>query len=211
MQITALKTLSVLVLLATIAGCASKKTDDSRTVVETPEVAAATPAETAPPVAGSDMAPWTAEDAARAASESRAAAAAGASGSGGGWEGFESNKEHYTGDTGTRVVYFGFDQSGIPAAAYASLKAHAKHLAGKPAARLTINGHADERGTPEYNVALAERRAQSVVNFLVLNGASQSQLEVVSFGEEKPAELGHDEMSWAKNRRAELNYTAGQP
>ncbi len=204
MQITTLKTLLVLAFLAVIAGCASKKTDDSaRTVIETPAVAEATPAETAPPVEGSEMEPWTAGDA--------AAAAAGGTAGGGGWEGFESNPAHYTGDTGTRVVYFGFDQSGIPSAAYASLKAHAKHLAGKPAARLTINGHADERGTPEYNVALAERRAQSVVNFLVLNGAQKGQLEVVSFGEEKPAELGHDEMSWAKNRRAELNYTAGQP
>ncbi|MFZ5697844.1 MAG: peptidoglycan-associated lipoprotein Pal [Pseudomonadota bacterium] len=198
MRAISLKALSALVIVAAIAGCASKKTDDSAQTTVAP-AAQTTPVETAPvqaedvgmPMASdTDMQPMMAVDSA---------------------EGFESNPANYTGDTRTRVVYFAFDRAEIPQAAYATLKAHAKHLAGNPAARLTLEGHADERGTPEYNVALSERRAASVVNFLTLNGAKAAQIEVVSFGEEKPAELGHDELSWAKNRRAVLSYTASQP
>lgn len=193
MQSTPLKVLFALVLATVVVGCASKKTKDTTAVVTPPPVVETTPVVEPAVVEGSDLAPWAAGDGVM------------------GWQGFESNSANYSGDTRTRVIYFGFDQSAIPSAAYASLKAHAKHLAAKPAARLTVEGHADERGTPEYNIALAERRAQTVVNFLVLNGAKKAQLDVVSFGEEKPAELGHDEMAWAKNRRAVLSYTAGQP
>ena len=199
MRATSIKALSTLLLVAAVAGCASKKADDTAatTAPVTPPVTT-TPVEAAP-VEGTDVAPVDTVDSAEPVAANV------------GLDGFESNPAHYTGDTRTRVIYFAFDKSDIPSAAYATLKAHAQYLAGNASAKLIMEGHADERGTPEYNVALAERRAKSVVNFLVLNGAKASQFEVVSYGEEKPAELGSDELSWAKNRRAFLNYTAGQP
>jgi len=112
---------------------------------------------------------------------------------------------------GQRVVYFDFDKSAIRADAYEALQAHAQYLAGRQGATIRIEGHADERGTREYNMALGERRAKAVVSFLTANGASGAQLEVVSYGEEKPLADGHDEGSWAQNRRAELVYTAEAP
>lgn len=184
-----LQTFVALALAASIVGCASKKTDDSASSVQAPA-----PVQTAPaPVAPVEAAP--AQTDARDIS----------------WVGFENNPSNYTGDTRTRTIYFAFDRSEIPQAAYASLKAHAGHLAKTPSAKLRLEGHADERGTPEYNIALGERRGNSVRQFLVLSGAKSSQIEVISYGEEKPATLGSDELSWAKNRRAELVYTAGQP
>lgn len=110
-----------------------------------------------------------------------------------------------------RVVYFDFDKSAIRADAYEALQAHAQYLSGKQSATIRIEGHADERGTREYNMALGERRAKAVVSFLTANGAAGTQLEVVSYGEEKPLADGHEEGSWAQNRRAELVYTAEAP
>lgn len=198
MRATAVKSLTALLLVAAVAGCASKKTDDSAqtTTTATAPAAEVTPADTTG-VQGADTGVDSGVDTGSQAITS--------------WEGFENNPANYTGDTRTRTIYFAFDRSEIPQAAYATLKAHAKHLASNPAARLTVEGHCDERGTPEYNVALAERRAKSIISFLTLNGAKAAQLDVVSYGEEKPADLGHDELAWAKNRRGQLNYTAGQP
>lgn len=110
-----------------------------------------------------------------------------------------------------RVVYFDFDKSAIRADAYETLQAHAQYLANHQGATIRLEGHADERGTREYNMALGERRAKAVVSFLTANGAAGSQLEVVSYGEEKPLADGHEEGSWAQNRRAELVYTAEAP
>jgi len=110
-----------------------------------------------------------------------------------------------------RVVYFDFDKSAIRPDSEESLRAHAAYLASKPGAKVRLEGHADERGTREYNMALGERRAKAVVTFLTANGAGAAQLEVVSYGEERPAVDGHDEGSWAQNRRAELVYTAEAP
>lgn len=184
--------IAALALAVAATGCASKKTED---VVQPVAPQPVQPVQTAP-----------AEEPAAVESTDLGSSLAPIS-----WEGFESNPANYTGDTRTRVIYFAFDRSEIPAAAYDSLKAHAGHLAANGNARLRLEGHADERGTPEYNVALAERRGKAVQQFLVLNGAKASQLEMISYGEEKPAVLGSDELSWAKNRRVELVYTAGQP
>lgn len=112
---------------------------------------------------------------------------------------------------GQRVVYFDFDKSAIRADAYEALQAHAQYLANHQGSTIRIEGHADERGTREYNMALGERRAKAVVSFLTANGAGGAQLEVVSYGEEKPVADGHEEGSWAQNRRAELVYTAEAP
>lgn len=185
------KTLVAVALTVAIVGCASKKTDDSAQAAPAP-APVTTPVEQ-PVVEPVDVAP--AQPYAQEIS----------------WVGFENNPANYANDTSTRVIYFAFDRSEIPTAAYPSLRAHAKHLAATPSAKLRLEGHADERGTPEYNIALAERRGKSVQQFLVLNGAKASQLEVISYGEEKPVALGSDELSWAKNRRAELAYTAGNP
>jgi peptidoglycan-associated lipoprotein len=105
-----------------------------------------------------------------------------------------------------RVIYFGFDSNDIDQEAAAVLDAHARYLAAHPEVRLTVEGHTDERGSQEYNLALGERRAEAVKRALLLNGALAEQVEAVSFGEEKPALDGSNEEAWAKNRRAELVY-----
>ena len=105
----------------------------------------------------------------------------------------------------TRVVYFDYDSSAIVDAAMPMLKAHAAYLSEKGNS-ITVEGHADERGTREYNIALGERRADAVRRVLLANGVSASQIKVVSYGEERPAQLGHDESAWSKNRRSELMY-----
>jgi len=110
-----------------------------------------------------------------------------------------------------RVVYFDFDKANIRPEAIATLQAHAQYLSQTPGARVRIEGHADERGTREYNMALGERRAKAAASFLAANGASASQLEIISYGEERPVALGHDEGSWSQNRRSELNYTSEAP
>lgn len=124
---------------------------------------------------------------------------------------FHNHPSNYDGSTGSSVVYFGFDESSVPAAAFETLRAHATYLKSNSGAKLRLEGHGDERGTREYNVALGERRALAVEKFLRVQGVSSSQLETVSYGEEKPAAYGQDAMSWAKNRRVQLNYTAGKP
>ena len=87
-----------------------------------------------------------------------------------------------------------------------ALRGHAKYLVANPSANVVLEGHADERGTREYNMALGERRAKAIARVLTVNGVSSSQIELVSFGEEKPAVMGHNESSWAQNRRVELKY-----
>lgn len=126
-------------------------------------------------------------------------------------EGYHEHASLYDGTLSTRTVYFAFDRSDVPAAAITSLRAHADYLKRNPSARIRLEGHTDERGTREYNVALGERRSQSVERFLRVAGVSASQIETVSYGEEKPAAFGQDEMSWAKNRRVVINYLAGRP
>ncbi len=103
------------------------------------------------------------------------------------------------------TVYFGFDQDVIDAEYTEMLRLHAERML-QDGRSVTLEGHADERGTPEYNLALGERRAKAVAQLLRTFGVSNSQIEVVSFGEESPAVSGHDESTWAKNRRVELNY-----
>ena len=105
-----------------------------------------------------------------------------------------------------RGVYVDFDKSDIKGEFRDIIQAHAQYLANNANVSITLEGHADERGTREYNVALGERRANAVRDMLTLQGASSSQIRVVSYGEERPASLGHDEDSWALNRRAEFIY-----
>lgn len=110
-----------------------------------------------------------------------------------------------------RVVHFDYDSADLQQEAYPVLQAHAQFLKSNPSARMAVGGHTDERGTREYNMALGERRAKTVAAFLQSNGAGADQLEIVSFGEEKPLSTDDSEEAWSQNRRAELSYTVGQP
>jgi peptidoglycan-associated lipoprotein len=105
-----------------------------------------------------------------------------------------------------RTFYFDFDQSSIKSESRAALAAHAMFLAANPALKVVLEGHCDERGTKGYNIALGESRAKSIASFLKVNGVSDAQLEVVSYGEERAAELGQTEAAWAKNRRVYIEY-----
>jgi peptidoglycan-associated lipoprotein len=107
-----------------------------------------------------------------------------------------------------RVVYFDFDRADIKAEAAEILGCHGKYLRDRPSAMITLEGHADERGTREYNLGLGERRGNAVSGALQANGGAAGQLNVVSYGEERPAAEGHDESAWSKNRRVEIVYTA---
>ena len=101
------------------------------------------------------------------------------------------------------TFYFEYDSSDLKPEAMRALDVHAKDLKGN-GARVVLEGHTDERGTREYNMALGERRAKAVQRYLVLQGVSPAQLELVSYGEERPVATGNDEQSWAQNRRVEL-------
>ena len=104
------------------------------------------------------------------------------------------------------TIYFDFDKSMIKPEFSKILDTHARFLVANPEKSVTVEGHADEKGTPEYNIALGERRAMSVATYLEGMGVTSSQINVVSYGEEKPANLSHSEEAWAENRRAVLDY-----
>jgi peptidoglycan-associated lipoprotein len=106
------------------------------------------------------------------------------------------------------VFYFDFDAATVRSDSIADLEGHARYLAAHPDTSIRLEGHADERGTREYNMALGERRAKSVERFMAINGVTAGQVEVISYGEEKPAEMGNGEASWSQNRRVELKYVA---
>jgi peptidoglycan-associated lipoprotein len=104
------------------------------------------------------------------------------------------------------IVYFEYDQSDVPARYNEMLAAHGRYLSTNSGARIRLEGHADERGSREYNIGLGERRSQSVRRILMLQGASAEQLSTVSYGEERPAALGSDEEAYSLNRRVEIVY-----
>lgn len=104
------------------------------------------------------------------------------------------------------LFYFDFDQSIIKRAGHRELNEHTKALSKMSDFRVRLEGHADERGTREYNNALGERRANAVRSYLMSQGVSSSQIEVISYGEEKPVAGGSNERSWALNRRVEIVY-----
>jgi peptidoglycan-associated lipoprotein len=105
-----------------------------------------------------------------------------------------------------RVIYFDFDKSEVRTQDLDLINAHARYLASNPQQKVRVEGHTDARGTREYNVGLGERRGQSVRRLLMVQGAADSQLLTVSFGEERPAADGDDETAFAQNRRVELVY-----
>ncbi len=114
--------------------------------------------------------------------------------------------QEYTAAILETTISFDFDKSMIKPEYIKILDAHAKFLVNNPEKSLTIEGHTDEKGTPEYNIALGERRAASVSTYLENMGVASSQISIVSYGEEKPVNFSHDAAAWADNRRAELTY-----
>ncbi len=106
-----------------------------------------------------------------------------------------------------RLVYFDLDSSEVRSEFRPTVSAHARYLSQNPGAAVTLEGHADERGSREYNLALGERRANAVRSLLLADGAASAQIQTVSYGEEKPVASGHDESAWGQNRRVEIVYT----
>ncbi len=109
----------------------------------------------------------------------------------------------------TAMINFDFDRSDIRSVDMANLDRKAAILVANPGVRLRVAGHCDERGSDEYNLALGNRRASSTKRYLVNKGVDASRIEIVSFGEERPLDAGHDEAAWARNRRSEFDLTAG--
>ena len=105
-----------------------------------------------------------------------------------------------------RTIYFDYDSSNIRDDSIIVVRGHGKYLSEKPQQVLRLEGHADERGTREYNLALGEERAKSVKEIMIIEGANAQQIEVVSFGEERPAVEGEDDESLRLNRRVEIVY-----
>ncbi len=106
----------------------------------------------------------------------------------------------------TRVIYFDYDISEIRADFHDVVTAHGGYLATNPDIKVTVEGHCDERGSREYNIALGERRANAVKRLLLSQRAAERQIITISYGEERPADMGSHEAAWAKNRRVELTY-----
>lgn len=159
-----------------LSACASKKTDDA---AEAARKAAAAQSQTAAGDVGT-----------------------GADAAGAGTVADTSNVDAVRGKL-RDSVYFAFDSSTLTSQSMDVLRAQAKALKSS-SEKIRLEGHADERGTPEYNVALGQRRADVARSFLIAQGIKASRIETVSYGEMKPAVAGHDEESWAKNRRVEL-------
>jgi peptidoglycan-associated lipoprotein len=105
-----------------------------------------------------------------------------------------------------RTVYFMLDSSEVMPDFIPVIAAHAQYLIANPSQHITLEGNADERGSREYNIALGEQRAKSVASMMKVKGVSENQLQLVSYGEEKPAALGNDESAWEQNRRVEIVY-----
>ncbi|MBV2147618.1 peptidoglycan-associated lipoprotein Pal [Sphingobium sp. AS12] len=114
----------------------------------------------------------------------------------------KGSQEDFVASVSSDRVFFGLDQYDIDAEDQATLQSQAAWLQQNPAVRVTIEGHADERGTRDYNIALGERRANAAKNYLASLGIDSGRITTVSYGKERPAALGSDEASWAQNRRA---------
>ncbi len=115
--------------------------------------------------------------------------------------------EQTEGALANRTIYFEFDSAKLTTESIEILETHGNFIAGNGEVSVRLEGHADERGSREYNIALGDRRAQSVRRVLLFQGASTDQVDTVSYGEEQPAMSGHNEEAWARNGRVELIYT----
>jgi peptidoglycan-associated lipoprotein len=105
-----------------------------------------------------------------------------------------------------RTIYFMLDSSQVQQDFVSVIAAHARYLLANPSQHVVLEGNGDERGSREYNIGLGEQRSKTVAGMLKAQGVSESQLSIVSYGEEKPVAMGHDESSWELNRRVEIAY-----
>lgn len=126
----------------------------------------------------------------------------------GGFSGQEEGEMYTTNAPHNQIYLFAYDDSGLQEKYVPSVNAQAAYLKSHEGARVLIAGNTDERGSREYNVALGERRANTVADILRMAGVTRQQMRVVSYGKERPANLGHDESAHAQNRRVELTYEA---
>ena len=179
------KTVGIAVVLAVLAGCAGQVNESAQgpSKVESDAERAAREARQAEFLAK--------QEAAKAANLGRGSTAE------------QLRKGAMAADT---LFFFEFDRSDLKQDALDDLDAHAKYLAADRSAKVRLEGHADERGTRAYNLALGERRANSVARYLVIQGVNRSQIESMSYGEERPLSLSRDDNGWSRNRRVELVY-----
>jgi len=112
------------------------------------------------------------------------------------------SQQDFVANVSSDRIFFDFDQYNVDAEDQATLRSQAQWLQRNPAVRVTLEGHADERGTRDYNIALGERRANAAKNYLASLGIDPSRINVISYGKERPAALGSNEEAWAQNRRA---------
>jgi len=175
--------------IAAFAGCSSTGTEDSAPVEDKAPAATAPGAGTGATTSGATTSGAPAGAVSGTAAGSSSAASA-----------LKDPKNILS----KRNVYFDYDQFTIKDEYKPIVEAHAKYLQANRGARAIVQGNTDERGTREYNIALGQKRADAVKNLMLLLGATEIQIETVSFGKEKPRREGHDESSWAENRRADI-------
>jgi len=177
----------ILALVAALSGCSSVSLQEGQVPVEDRSGTAT----------GADAAARTDAGAeARNAAQSRVAAVAA-----------DNSAVLAAGPAGVgRLIYFDYDSVAIKPEFQGQIEGHARFLRANASRRIAIEGHTDERGGREYNLALGQRRAEAVRRALSLLGVPDTQVEAVSFGKEKPAATGADESTWSKNRRAEIHY-----
>ena len=183
------KVAGTIVILAVLAGCAGQVNEE----VKAPAVEPVVSKETASSASTNEV-----DSSAELAAKAKAAAADA--------ERATAEKIKSKAMAADTLFFFEFDRSDLKQDALNDLDAHAKYLTADRSAKVRLEGHADERGTRAYNLALGERRANSVTRYLVIQGVNRSQIESVSYGEERPLSLVRDDSGWLRNRRVELIY-----
>jgi peptidoglycan-associated lipoprotein len=179
-------------MIAAIAGCASTGSEDAAPVEDKAAAATAPGAGTGATTAGTTTAPIGGVSGVTGAPGGGATSASAAA--------LKDPRNILS----KRNIYFDYDQFTVKDEYKPIVEAHAKYLQANRGARAIIQGNTDERGTREYNIALGQKRADAVKNLMLLLGATEIQIETVSFGKEKPRREGHDEASWTENRRADI-------
>ncbi len=176
-------------LIAAFAGCSSTPTEDTAAADDKAPVTTT---------------PGTGTGATTSGATTSGAPAGGVSGATSTGAGASSQLKDPKNILSKRSVYFEYDQFVIKDEYKAIVEAHAKYLQANRSARAILQGNTDERGTREYNIALGQKRADAVKNLMLLLGATEIQIETVSFGKEKPRREGHDEAAWTENRRVDI-------